>query len=271
MFSISRAKLVSRGNSHREIHMRRLACLVAAVVLGVAPMARAAGSTATHQALSTLIPEVRLQGATLVDAIEFLRDISSVNLHVNWRALEAAGIGKDTVLNIRLRDVTLQKLLRVLLTEASPSAPLTYYAEEGVIEVTTAELADQRMITRVYPVDDLLMEIPDFEDAPDFSINQGGSANGRGSSGRSSRGGGYGGGGGGGGGLFPAGGVATKGADKGSSKSDRAEALLAMIRETVRPEIWRENGGTASIRYYNGHLVVTAPRSVHEAIGGATE
>jgi hypothetical protein len=44
-----------------------------------------------------------------------------------------------------------------------------------------------------------------------------------------------------------------------------------MIRETIRPEIWRENGGTASIRYYNGHLVVTAPRSVHEALGGAIE
>jgi hypothetical protein len=41
-----------------------------------------------------------------------------------------------------------------------------------------------------------------------------------------------------------------------------------MIRETVRPEIWRENGGAASIRFYNGNLIVTAPRSVQEAIGG---
>ena len=27
------------------------------------------------------------------------------------------------------------------------------------------------MYTRVYPVEDLLMEIPDFNDAPDFSLN----------------------------------------------------------------------------------------------------
>ncbi len=262
--------------------MRRLACVVAVAVLGMSSWTFAAGSAQTRRALSTIIPEVKLQGATLVDAFEFLRDISSVNLHVNWRALEAAGIGKDTVLNIRLRDVQLQKVLRVLLTEASPSVPLTYYAEEGVIEVTTAEIADQQMITRVYPVDDLLMEIPDFDQAPDFSLNSnsssggGGGGGSRGSGGGGSGRGGGGGSGGGGGGLFGGGGGgggggSAKGSAKTTTKAERADALLAMIRETIRPEIWRENGGMASIRYYNGNLVVTAPRTVHEALGGPVE
>ena len=44
-----------------------------------------------------------------------------------------------------------------------------------------------------------------------------------------------------------------------------------MIRETIRPDVWREAGGPASIRYYNGNLIVTAPRSVQEALGGPTE
>ena len=34
-------------------------------------------------------------------------------------------------------------------------------------------------------------------------------------------------------------------------------------------EMWRDNGGTAAIRYFNGHLIVTAPRSIQEAIGGS--
>jgi len=55
------------------------------------------------------------------------------------------------------------------------------------------------------------------------------------------------------------------------TKTERADALVKMIREVIRPEIWRENGGEASIRYYNGNLVVTAPRSVHEALGGPLE
>ncbi len=41
--------------------------------------------------------------------------------------------------------------------------------------------------------------------------------------------------------------------------------------DTVEPEVWRENGGTASIRYFRGRLIITAPRSVHEQIGGAID
>jgi hypothetical protein len=56
--------------------------------------------------------------------------------------------------------------------------------------------------------------------------------------------------------------------EKTKTKTERAEELVTMIRDTVYPDVWRENGGPASIRYYNGNLIVTASRSVHEALGG---
>jgi hypothetical protein len=31
------------------------------------------------------------------------------------------------------------------------------------------------------------------------------------------------------------------------------------------------NGGTAAIRFFNGSLIVTAPRSVHESLGGLVD
>ena len=49
---------------------------------------------------------------------------------------------------------------------------------------------------------------------------------------------------------------------------ERGDDLVTLIREVVRPSIWRENGGTASIKFFSGKLIVTAPISVHEAIGG---
>lgn len=53
--------------------------------------------------------------------------------------------------------------------------------------------------------------------------------------------------------------------------SDRKEntagdELVALIREMVYPEVWRENGGTASIKLFKGNLVVRAPAYVHKAI-----
>ena len=238
---------------------QRLIGLAVTAALGAAaiPLTEAPAQAAPSQsqiiasrALNTRLPEVKFQGVALRDAFDFLRDVTGANLHVNWKAIEALGVTQDTQVNVRLRDVTLRKVLNVILNETGASGQLTYYASDGVIEVTTAEMADAQMITKVYPVDDLLMEVPDFDNAPDFSLESSGSGGGRG------------GGGGSGGG---------RGEEKTLSKQERADALVKMIQEVVRPEIWRENGGTASVRYYNGHLVVTAPRSVHEAIGGPVE
>jgi hypothetical protein len=55
------------------------------------------------------------------------------------------------------------------------------------------------------------------------------------------------------------------------TRADRETDLIKLIEDTIRPEIWRDNGGTASIRMFNGHLIVTAPRSVHEKLGGRVD
>ncbi|HZK81658.1 MAG TPA: hypothetical protein VFC46_11335, partial [Humisphaera sp.] len=53
------------------------------------------------------------------------------------------------------------------------------------------------------------------------------------------------------------------------TREDRAKSVVDLIMAVIQPEIWQENGGKAAIRYWNGNLIVTAPRSVQEAIGGA--
>lgn len=266
---------------------RGLAILAVVIMLGASSSAMAVSARA---ALNQKMPEVKFQGQGLRDCLDFVRDVSGANIHVNWRALEAAGVTPDTPVNVRLRDVPLRKVLSVLLSESAPGTNLTYYTSEGVIEVTTSEIADAEMITRVYPVEDLLIEVPDFNNAPDFSLflNQTGGSGGTGGGGGGMGGGGYGGGGGGfggGGGGFGGGGGGLGGGGGGfggsggggltqekiRTKQERADDLVTLIRETIRPEIWKENGGNAAVRYYNGNLIVTAPRSVHEAIGGPVE
>ena len=40
---------------------------------------------------------------------------------------------------------------------------------------------------------------------------------------------------------------------------------------TVYPDCWVQNGGKASIKFFSGNLIITASRSVHEAIGGIAD
>ena len=209
------------------------------------------------RALNTRLPETKLSNVRLSDAIEFLQDASGTNIHVNWRALETVNITRETQVTVRVQSLPLRKVLKYVLTDADGAGLITFYAEDGVIEVTTREMADQRLITKVYPVEDLLLSIPDFTDAPQFQLQQSNQTSGRG--------------GGGGGGQSLLGSTNTNEQGSVRDRSSRGNELVSLVMDTVEPEIWRENGGNSSIRFFRGKLIVTAPRSVHEKIGGAVE
>jgi hypothetical protein len=231
-----------------------------------------------HYALDVRLPEAKFQNVPLRDALDFLRDVTGANMHVNWRALELLNITPQTTVSLQLRSVPMRQVLRMLLAEAGGEGLATFYVDEGILEITTRELADQEMFTRVYPVQDLLMEIPDFTAGGGVGGGGNGSRGGGGSRGGSGfgSGGNRGGGGGGsrGGGGYGSGGNRGGGGGGGmgglgsGTSAILADELILLIIDTIQPEVWRDNGGTASIRYWNGNLIVTAPRSVHEAIGG---
>ncbi len=232
---------------------------VCLVVLWLMQPAFAAPS-AKHS-LDMVLPATNLDNVSINDAIDFLRDVSGANIHVNWRALEGVGVGKDAQVNVRLRSVSLRKVLDLVLNEAGAGSALTYYVDQGVIEVTTREIADKDLFTKVYPIEDLIVDVPDFV-GPDFNI----SSNNTPTSGQ-----GGGGGGGSGGNLFSGSGSGSGTSDKTMTRTDRAQALIDVITNTIQPDIWQANGGTAAIRFFNGSLIVTAPRSVHEALGSESD
>lgn len=244
--------------------LRRLMLTAVAGILSLGIVApHKLDAKTTRASLNRTLPEMKFDGVAFADAVDFIRDITDANIVVNWKALEAAGVNKDTVVNLKLRNVTLKKALALLLSEAAAGDGVTYTLEDGVIEITTTELANQVMFTRVYPVGDLLMEIPNFDNAPNFSLDQNQGSGGKGGSGSGGQSTIFGGNGG--------GGNNGNKDDKTPSKEERAEELLSLIRDTIYPDLWRENGGTCSIKMFRDNLVVTAPRMVQEAIGGTWE
>jgi hypothetical protein len=272
--------------------MVRIGTLGLVLLMGICFLASSASAAAANRqarvALDRTIPAVTFANVTLRDAIDFLRDVSGANVHVNWKALEQAGVSADAMINVKLRQVPLRKVLNLVLSEAAGGTGLTWYLDEGVVEVTTREIADAQMFTVVYPVQDLLVEPPEFV-VPEFMLGgtgggYGGGSYGSGGGGRrgggSSSGGGgrFGGGGSYGGGMMGGGfgsgmygggtgfGSGTGGQPK--DKDAKAKELIDLIVTTVQPNVWVDNGGQASVKFFNGNLIITAPRSVHEEIGG---
>jgi hypothetical protein len=229
----------------------RLGILAVSFVLILTNAAQARSSA--RALLQTRLPSANLTNVSLADAIDFLRDVAGVNITVDWKELAAINITKDAQINLQLHDVTAGKILSLILSQAGPGDLLTYSIDQNVVEVTTRAVSDQQLITVVYYVIDLLQPNEQF----DYKINSitGGSAQVTG------------GGGGGGGGQS----LTVNNSSQAKALDQKAMDLIKLIETVVRPEVWRDNGGSASMEFLNGNLIVTAPRSVQEAIGGPVD
>ena len=251
-------------------------CFLMAVMALLPFQVQAAPPSATR-ALSRELDQVKLDAIPLAEVVTLLADATGANFHINWRALQAAGVDRTTPVTLHLRHVTVRKTLSLMIEQLPATTPLSFFNDQGVIEVTTLELADLAVITKVYNVEDLLMVAPAITPAAGVGGSTGTSFSGsnspntqQGSQRTSSSGSGSGG--------QSVGGNASSGAGTNSgantatvTREQRLVDLVQLIRETVEPTIWKVNGGTASISSFNGNLVITAPRRIHERIGGAIE
>ncbi|MGA1016986.1 MAG: hypothetical protein ACO3YY_03200 [Phycisphaerales bacterium] len=226
------------------------------------------------------------------DAFEFLQASLGVPIVVRYDTDRNAtsGIDPDAPITIEADRMLALDLLKLMLAQCESFEPSTWQLREGYIEVGTKERLSVPAARelRMYPVRDLLFDPPMFDNAPDFnladSIQQGGGYGGGGGGGGFGGGGGGGGfGGGGGGGGFGGGGGGSGGGGGGGgvpfgeageaperrSEEEKVQDLVDLIIESVEPESWVDNGGdAATIRYYQGVLIVRAPDFIQRQIGG---
>jgi hypothetical protein len=214
----------------------------------------AADHVSGRRALDRPMQEMKFNGTSLSDVLDFLADTTNANFSVDWKALDAAHVAKDTPVTLRLSaNVPLHKVLDLIFQQAAGQGVVTYYVDSGVIEITSQEASDKVMISRVYPIQDLLFEPQDYTNAPNLSLQN---------AGQGQTGGGGGGGGGSGQSLFQDTGNSSS-TNKTASQKERADEIIKLITDTVKPELWQVNGGTATISFFRGNLIVNAPRSIH--------
>lgn len=200
---------------------------------------------------------IELKDARLEDIVTFIRDFSGAEIEPFWLDEGgSAGLNKDQRMSVEVKDVTVITLLeRVLAKAETDFSPATWQfaPSGGTIEIGPRDSLNKQAYLKMYDIQDMTFQIPDFADAPrldlDQVLNQGGQ-----------------GGGGGGGSVF--------GGDTGSDvefvpTEELAQRIVDIITEYVEPEQWTDNGGDgASIRYYSGQLLIRAPDYIHRQLQG---
>ncbi len=194
----------------------------------------------------------------LQHVVEYLAEAHQVNIIVNWHDLETAGVQAETPIDLHLpNQITLRKALTEILSQAGAGAAnLGFDVGDGAISVATQRTLDSKTYPAVYPISDLLMDIPTYNSAPPADLRN----------------------------AQPA--VATPaqasnqlawqhGDDDNDEPTEdpavrnKIDQLIGLIRDTVAPDSWRERGGTlGSIREINQQLVVTQNSAAQRQIGG---
>lgn len=192
--------------------------------------------------LDVIIPEFAPHKTPLNEVLKQIRDRTGVNMVIDWRSLEAAGIASDAPVSmLPLKNLTARRVLRQVLAEAGGgNIKLRFEADDGIIVISTDDNLSRFSFTRVYDIRDILELYWPTDDSPPPAPVPG---------------------------QLPAQGPyrgGIFGARNDTTPQEQMDALVRLIQETIDPTIWRDAGGSiGAIRALGGRLMVTLTAQGH--------
>ncbi len=108
-----------------------------------------------HAALMRVYSDVRYDDIRLRDAIEHLRALLGVNVHVEWRILDEHSVAPDARVRLDLKRASGRMILELMLQEAAGETRLQFFVRDGVVVITCGDF-DRSAILRTYSIRDLL-------------------------------------------------------------------------------------------------------------------
>ena len=101
----------------------------------------------------------RYDNMALAEVVQSLSELADVNIHLDPRGLGQEGVRTDTPVSLSLgQEVSLESALSLILEPLH----LTYMIKDEVLKVTSEQIRDGEIKTRVYNVADLVIPIPNF-------------------------------------------------------------------------------------------------------------
>jgi hypothetical protein len=197
----------------------------------------------------------------LEDVMRFIQDVSQADMEIFWLDdRNSVGLDKDMPITVRFDRGTalalLEKVLDKAATDTAGAGGNTWQlTEDGTFQVGPKERLNRFKFVKLYSINDLLLELPDYSEAPEFDLQSVLQSTGQG-------------GGGGGGGQSPFRDTQQQDINR-RPLAERAEEVMDILRNLVEQEQWVDNGGDgASMRLFQGSLIINAPDYIHRQIDG---
>ncbi len=120
-------------------------------------------SASEQKILTALEEQTELQFVEqpLSDVVEFLQERHGIQIRLDVKALTDAGLGSDTPVTLNIHGITLASALDLLLS----GMELSYTIRDEVLYITSKAVAETLVVTKTYPVADLLEPGEGWEEA----------------------------------------------------------------------------------------------------------
>jgi type II secretory pathway component GspD/PulD (secretin) len=218
-----------------------------------------ADSEENRRALAVLetkrIP-VAFNDTPLSNIVGFLSQVTNLNVDVDWQSLETAGIDREAPITLNLTNVPVKTVLDRVIEKVSGSDPLNGAAwsiNDGVLTIASREVINKNKVLVIYDIRDLLIEVPDYPNAPELDLQNVLQQAGQG---------------GGGGGQSPFN-DEDEDQEPGRTLQERTDELINIITTNVDSQGWQENGGDVGfIQQLQGSLIITNTPANHRAVHG---
>ena len=188
---------------------------------------------------------------TLADVLSFLETVTQLDMDVDWPALNDIGIQRETLVTLKLTNVPVRVALERVLEKVSRDqfSRAGWAVDNGVLVISSDEQLRRQTTLVIYGIQDLLLEIPNFYQAPQIDLqgvlqqSQGG-----------------------GGGQSPFTQIdqnQDQEEQREQEREERIRQIIDIIQNNVDFEGWRDNGGdTGTVQELNGSLIIrNTPRN----------
>jgi len=195
------------------------------------------------------------QDTPFSSVLGFLATVTQLNMDIDWQSLEQVGIDPEAGVTLQLTNVPVKTVLERVLEKVSPDPQngAAYMINDGVLTIASREVINKNTTLYIYDIRDLLIEVPDYANAPDFDLQTVLQGAGQG---------------GGGGGQSP---FQENEEEEPPRRTleERTTDIIDIITTNVDSQGWQENGGDVGfIQQLAGSLIITNTPANHREIHG---
>lgn len=190
----------------------------------------------------------------LEDVIQFISEFTGAEIEPEWENDRAqVGLDKESLITLSVKNVTALVLLERVLEQAQDDFTENSWqmSKWGSIQIGPKERLNKYKRVQMYDINDLLMEVPDYDEVPDIDLQQVLQSNQ------------------GGGGQSPFRDDNQNDDLDRRTRDERAQEIVDLVIQLVETEQWTDQGGTGgSIRQWQGHIIVNAADYMHRGLDG---